>query len=298
MALPLDHLDLLDEPVATSTGAPRLIPLADIDEDPEQPRQEFDEGRLAGLADTIRQRGVLQAISVRSHPSAAGRWMLNYGARRLRASRLAGQADIPAFVDRAADDYAQVIENEQREGLTVLELALFVKKRLARGDSQATIARLLGKSPAHITMVCAMIDPPDWLLDAYRSGRCRGVSELYELRRLHESRPDAVRDLLARPETVSRASMRSIRSGRSAADRVAAADSASEGKAGEIGNASPAKTACSDVAAVDTLLQHAERLCGELASTLDRLEVLAPDRVPALSRRIAAMASREAGSSL
>jgi ParB family chromosome partitioning protein len=292
MALPLDHLDLLDEPVAASTGAPRLIALADIDEDPEQPRQEFDEGRLAGLADTIRQRGVLQAISVRPHPEASGRWMLNYGARRLRASRLAGKADIPAFVDKAADDYVQVIENEQREGLTPLELALFVGKRLALGESQATIARLLGKSPAHITMVCAMIDPPDWLLDAYRSGRCRGVSELYELRRLHETRPDAVRDLLARPEPVSRAAMRSIKGGRSTTDRVAAADGADESRLGEVRNALPATAAGPGVAAVDALLQQAERLCGELAATLDRLEVFAPDRVPALSRRIARLASR------
>jgi ParB family transcriptional regulator, chromosome partitioning protein len=294
MALPLDHLDLLDEPAATSTGAPRLIPLADIDEDPEQPRQQFDQDRLAGLAETIRQRGVLQAISVRPHPTLAGRWMLNYGARRLRASRLAGQADIPAFVDKAADDYDQVIENEQREGLTPLELALFVKKRLARRESQATIARLLGKSQAHITMVCAMIDPPDWLLAAYREGRCRGVSELYELRRLHESRPDAVRDLLARPEPVSRASMRSIKSECSKADSAAVAGSVGEGAKGEIGTVRPPRTAQPHVAALDALIQQAERLCGELASTLDRLELLAPDRVPALSRRVAAIASREA----
>ena len=172
MALPLDHLDLLDEPVAPSAGLPLTLRLDEIDEDPLQPRREFDESKLAELAETIRQRGVLQAISVRPHPEAAGRWMLNYGARRLRASKLAGKTDIPVFIDQAADDYDQVIENEQREGLTPLELALFVKKRLACGDSQQEIARRLGKSKSHITMVCAMIDPPDWLLDAYRRGHC------------------------------------------------------------------------------------------------------------------------------
>lgn len=290
MALPLDHLELLDEPVAASTGAPRLIPLTDIDEDPEQPRQEFDEGRLAGLAETIRQRGVLQAISVRPHPGAAGRWMLNYGARRLRACKLAGKADIPAFVDRAADDYAQVIENEQREGLTPLELALFVKKRLTRGESQATIARLLGKSPAHITMVCAMIDPPDWLLDAYRSGRCRGVSELYELRRLHESRPDAVRHLLAQAGPVSRSAMRSIKGERWNPKQapVVAGQTEARGGEGEL----PARAVAQNVADATSLQRRAERLCAELASTLDRLEALAPSRTPALRERIAKLASR------
>jgi ParB family chromosome partitioning protein len=275
-----------------------LLRVTDIDEDPGQPRQEFDERRLAELAETIRQRGVLQAISVRPHPGVHGRWMLNYGARRLRACKLAGKADIPAFVDQAADDYAQVIENEQREGLTPLELALFVKKRLAGGESQATVARHLGKSPAHITMVCAMIDPPDWLLDAYRSGRCRGVSELYELRRLHEAQPEAVRNLLARPEPLSRAAMRAIKRERSTAVRVAAAHGAGDSKAGETGIAPPAKTTRPDVAAVDSLLQRADCLCVELASALDRLEALAPDRAPALLQRIAALASRDAASSL
>ena len=72
--------------------------------------------------------------------------MLNFGTRRLRASRLAGKADIPAFVDETANSYDQVIENEQRAGLTPMALALFVQRRLAEGDSQAEIARRLSKS--------------------------------------------------------------------------------------------------------------------------------------------------------
>ncbi len=61
----------------------------------------------------------------------------------------AGRArrEIPAFVDEAADSYDQVIENEQREGLRPLELAMFVKRRIAAGESQTEIARRLGKSP-------------------------------------------------------------------------------------------------------------------------------------------------------
>jgi ParB family chromosome partitioning protein len=58
----------------------------------------------------------------------------------LRASRLAGLKEIPAFVDTTADNCDQLIESEQREGLTPLELAPFVQKRLAMGDKQAEIA--------------------------------------------------------------------------------------------------------------------------------------------------------------
>ena len=290
MALPLDHLDLLDEPVASAAGTPLTLRLEEIDEDPSQPRREFDEAKLAELAETIRQRGVLQAISVRPHPQVSDRWVLNYGARRLRASKLAGKTDIPAFIDQAADDYDQVIENEQREGLTPLELALFVKKRLTMGDSQQEIARRLGKSKSHITMVSAMVDPPDWLLDAYRRGQCCGVTALYELRRLHESRPDAAQALLARAEPISRAAMRSIREQRGTTPEAVSAAPAHEG-ARKL-EASATTPRASEAVNPAVLQSRAEALCAELASTLDQLKACAPDNLPSLRARIAALASR------
>jgi len=94
-------------------------------------------------------------------------------------------AEIPAFIDTTADSYDQVIENKQRVGLKPLELALFLRKRLAMGDNQPEIAKRLGKSRQWVTLATALIEPPDWLLQAYREGRCRGINELYDLRRLH-----------------------------------------------------------------------------------------------------------------
>ena len=185
MPLQLDDLAALDEPAPDATGRPMLLPLNGIDEDPEQPRHEFDANGLLELAATIRDRGVRQPISVRPSTQQPGRWVVNFGARRLRASKLAGLTEIPAFIDTTADNYDQVIENEQREGLKPLEIALFVQKRLARGDNQAEIARRLGKSRQYVTLATALIEPPDWLLDAYREGCCKGMTELYELRRLH-----------------------------------------------------------------------------------------------------------------
>jgi ParB family chromosome partitioning protein len=198
-------LDAIDAPA--ETGGPRLIALQDIDEDPEQPRSEFDEASLAELAATIAGRGVKQPVSVRPHPHDSGRWMLNFGARRLRAARLAGLGEIPAFVDETVDSYDQVIENEQREGLKPLELALFVRRRLALGENQAEIARRLGKSRQYVTLATALIDAPDWLLDLYRSGRCRGVTELYELRRLHAADPEGLQKWLQTQPTISRAEL-------------------------------------------------------------------------------------------
>ena len=212
MALDFDAL-ALDQPMAAASGTPLLLPIEAIDEDPAQPRREFDPEALQQLADTISARGVRQPVSVRTHPEQPGRWMLNFGARRLRASKLAGQMVIPSFVDAAADSYDQVIENEQREGLKPLELALFVQRRLEAGDSQADIARRLGKSRTFVMYATALIDAPDWLMNAYREGRCRGARELHELRSLHAEHPQPVEDWIETTEAISRERITALRAG-------------------------------------------------------------------------------------
>jgi ParB family transcriptional regulator, chromosome partitioning protein len=202
-----------DEPAGPSAGqgGPIRVQLRDIDEDPGQPRLEFDAEPLKELAATIAERGVRSPVSVRAHPKDPGRWMLNYGARRLRASKLVGLKEIPAFVDQAADSYDQVIENEQREGLKPLELALFVQRELKKGLSQAEIAKRLGKSATYVTFVRAMIDPPAWLMDVYRAGRCRNAGQLYELRRLHEAAPEQIERQLASCERIGRAEIEQLK---------------------------------------------------------------------------------------
>lgn len=192
MPLQLDDLAALDAPTPNASGQPLMLPVEAIDEDAQQPRFEFDDAAMQELADSIRERGVLTPISVRPSSQQAGRWLLNFGARRLRGSRMVGKAEIPAYVDLSADSYDQVIENEQREPLTPLELALFVQRRLADGHTQAEIARRLGKSRQYVSLATGLIDAPDWLLALYRQGRCRGLLELYELRRLHAEHPQYV----------------------------------------------------------------------------------------------------------
>ena len=217
---------------AAASGTPRRLPLADIDEDPEQPRQEFDAEALNELAATIAARGVRQPVSVRLHPSKPGRWMLNFGARRLRASKLAGKVDIPAFVDAGFDSYDQIIENEQREALKPLELALFVKRELEKGASQAEIARRLGKSQTYVTFVRAMIDPPAWLMDVYRLGRCRNAAQLYELRRLHEADPERVEQRLGGLGRIGSGEVDRLKKGDEADEGPSAKERSPRGSAG------------------------------------------------------------------
>jgi ParB family chromosome partitioning protein len=230
--LDLDSLDLLG--TAPAAGRPIWIALASIDEDPLQPRREFDAEALRQLAATIARVGVRQPVSVRVHPTQVGRYVLNFGARRLRASKLAGKASIPAFVDDLLDTYDQVIENEQREPLTPMELAIFVQRQLQAGQSRLEIASAMGKSPQYVTYATALIDAPDWLTALYRSGRCRGMLELHELRRLHERHPASVDAWLAKGEAITRAALQRLKSGVAAAGgavtpRATAAARASSG---------------------------------------------------------------------
>lgn len=183
-----------------------------IDEDPNQPRTEFSEELLRELADSIKASGgVKSPVSLRPHPTAPGRYMLNFGARRVRASRLLGLPDIPYFIDHTVDSFDQVIENEQRDGLKPMELALFIKARMAEGMHQKEIAARLGKSKALVSQATALIDAPDFLMDAYRSGRLRGLTEAYELRRLHLQYPEIVEQWASSQREIVRSGIAALR---------------------------------------------------------------------------------------
>lgn len=97
-----------------------IIDINLIDEDPNQPRTEFDKETLQELADTIAERGVKSPISV--HRTEGGRFMINHGARRYRAGILAGKTTIPAFIDYDYTQADQIIENIQRDNLKPIEM--------------------------------------------------------------------------------------------------------------------------------------------------------------------------------
>lgn len=207
MALDLSALE--DKPTAESaveapTGKPLALLLSDIEEDPNQPRKEFSEAAMVEITASIKARGVRQPVSVRPHPSKPGKWMLNFGARRFRGSLAAGKETIPAFVDDTSDDFDQVIENEQRDNLKPMELALFIQRKLDEGAKKAEIARKLGKAPAVITEHLSLINPPSCIEDIYREGKCSSPKTLYDLRGLHEKFPEAVEEWCATAEEVTR----------------------------------------------------------------------------------------------
>ncbi|EMP3151359.1 ParB/RepB/Spo0J family partition protein [Salmonella enterica] len=192
----LDLSALEEKPIegadAQPTGKPLELPLADIEEDENQPRKEFSEDKMAEMEASIKLRGVRQPVSVRPHPDKPGKWILNFGARRYRGSLRAGKETIPAFIDETSDDYDQVIENENRDNLKPMELALFIKSKLDQGIKKAEIARRLTRPASTITELLSLIEAPACIEEAYRSGRCTSPKTLYELRALHDKYAEQV----------------------------------------------------------------------------------------------------------
>ena len=155
--------------------------IADIYEDPNNPRQAFDRAELLALAASISKHGVLQPITVR--PKDERGHMIRYGARRFRAAQLAGVAKVAAIIttsDASEADIlaAQVIENDQREGLNTAEMASAVQRLLDLGLSQMQVAEKLGRPKDQISMLAAVNEMPD-ALKALASKL--GVRTLYEL---------------------------------------------------------------------------------------------------------------------
>ncbi len=191
-------------------GRPLQIPVKDIDEDPAQPRQEFDAESMEELEQSIRLHGVKTPVSIRPHPTEQKRWILNFGARRLRASKSVGKPTIPAFVDRSHTDYQQVIENLQREDLKPRELAIFIKRKMDEGEKQAQIAELLGVNRSMVTNHLALIDPPACIDEIYTSGKCLSAKTLYDLRNLHKEFSKDVERWCSTAQEITRATVSAL----------------------------------------------------------------------------------------
>ncbi|MCS0585432.1 ParB/RepB/Spo0J family partition protein [Massilia pinisoli] len=188
MNLDLTGLAEIGRPAA---GEPLPVPLDAISYDSNQPRKHLEEAALLELAESIRAIGVVQPISIRPDPVAPGRYIINYGERRHRASVIAGMQTIPAFVHKAPDDYMQVAENLHRADLSPMEMALFIKRRLDAGEKKNEIAAKLGYKNGYVTEHLALLEAPPCVEKAYANG-ATSARTLYDLRRLHDVFPEQV----------------------------------------------------------------------------------------------------------
>ncbi|BEH00454.1 ParB/RepB/Spo0J family partition protein [Bacteroides sedimenti] len=161
----LDALISMDEVKTEGSSSINEIELSKISVNPDQPRREFDQTALEELADSIREIGIIQPITLRKVSDDS--YQIIAGERRYRATLLAGLATIPAYIRTADDENVMemaLIENIQREDLNSLEIALayqhlieqynLTQERLSErvGKKRTTIANYLRllKLPAQI----------------------------------------------------------------------------------------------------------------------------------------------------
>ncbi|HWB47837.1 MAG TPA: ParB/RepB/Spo0J family partition protein [Stellaceae bacterium] len=150
---------------AAETGAVREVAIELIRPGAFQPRRHFAEEELAALAQSVREKGVLQPLLVRPVDSEPGAFELVAGERRWRAAQRAGLHQVPVLV-RALDDAEALeialIENLQREDLTVLEEAHAYRRLMDEfGRTQADVAEALGKSRSHVANMLRLLGLPE-----------------------------------------------------------------------------------------------------------------------------------------
>lgn len=143
----------------------RDIPVEWINTGPWQPRRVFDKDALADLANSIRQKGIVQPVLVRPNPNRETRFELIAGERRWRAAQLAKIHTIPAVVRDFSDNEAYeiaLIENIQRADLTVIEEAHGYQKLLDHHQyTQEQLAEIIGKSRSHVANLLRLLSLPE-----------------------------------------------------------------------------------------------------------------------------------------
>lgn len=158
----LDALISTGEVHAGGSSSINEVEIEKIKANPNQPRREFDAEALEELAESIRQIGIIQPITLRKMED--GTYQIIAGERRWRASQMAGLTTIPAYV-RTADDEKMMqmalVENIQREDLNAIEIALAYQNLIEQYDlTQDALSEKVGKKRATIANYLRLLKLP------------------------------------------------------------------------------------------------------------------------------------------
>ena len=155
-------IDTADEIHTSGSSSINEIPVDRIVPTPNQPRHEFDEDALEELAESIRQLGIVQPITLRQMDDES--YEIIAGERRWRASKLAGLTTIPAYVRTANDENMMqmaLVENIQREDLNAIEVALAYQKLIEQYHlTQEELSEKVGKRRATVANALRLLKLP------------------------------------------------------------------------------------------------------------------------------------------
>jgi ParB family transcriptional regulator, chromosome partitioning protein len=153
-------------------GVATLVPVAQIKVNPRQPRFSLREEGLEDLANSIKEKGVLQPILLRKKENG---YEIIAGERRFRASRIAGLSEVPAIIkdvdDRESLEIA-LIENIQREDLTPIELATVYTRFVDEfGYTHEALAKKIGIERSSVSNIIRLLKLPDWVKALVTDGK-------------------------------------------------------------------------------------------------------------------------------
>jgi ParB family chromosome partitioning protein len=167
-----NNTNVSSSPEVNDLGSVNEIKLSEIEVNPFQPRTDFDEQALAELADSIKLQGLIQPITVRR--VNAHSYQLISGERRLRASKIAGLTQIPAYVRTANDQQMlemALIENIQRENLNAIEVALSFQRMLDEvGLKQEELGDRVSKNRSTVNNYLRLLKLPPVIQASIRDG--------------------------------------------------------------------------------------------------------------------------------
>ncbi len=163
------------QPPASSDGDIRTVPIAALEPSPFQPRRSVRQESLEELIASIRERGVLQPLLVRPHPTLPDRYQIVAGERRWRAAQAVPLHEVPVLVRRLDDcdaAAAALVENLQRTDLDPIEEAEGLRRLIeTHGITQDEAGRMIGKSRAHVANTLRLLNLPKPVQVHLREGR-------------------------------------------------------------------------------------------------------------------------------
>ena len=163
-----------NQPIPSDKREYQQIPVEWINVGPWQPRRKFDRQQLDELADSVRQKGVVQPILLRPKPNQPGRFQLVAGERRWRAAQIAQLYEIPSVVRDLSDAECYeiaLIENIQRQDLSVIDEAQGYANLLEiNHHTQDQLSKIIGKSRSHIANLLRLLGLPESVQALLRDG--------------------------------------------------------------------------------------------------------------------------------
>lgn len=151
------------------------VPIEQIVPNPDQPRRAFGPAELEDLANSIREKGIIQPLILRKRPDGSAGYEIVAGERRWRAAQMVQLHAVPALIREYTDTEAleiAIIENIQRADLNAVEEAMAYRQLMDRfGHTQEKLAEALAKSRSHIANLLRLLQLPEEIQSWLREGK-------------------------------------------------------------------------------------------------------------------------------